>query len=135
MIRGERPHFRTCAPNIQKIGLSFGLCAMTLWGVAHTAHVFFTTTLGFALIRIPMAFGEAAMFPASLKAISEWFPRTERAFAIGILTGNRNMGVMLAATGFAIPPVAWLYFGLAQFPIYLLPVILKWLARRMAENR
>jgi BASS family bile acid:Na+ symporter len=59
----------------------------------------------------------------------------ERAFAIGILTGNRNMGVMLAATGFAIPPVAWLYFGLAQFPIYLLPVVLKWLARRMAENR
>jgi BASS family bile acid:Na+ symporter len=59
----------------------------------------------------------------------------ERAFAIGILTGNRNMGVMLAATGFAIPPVAWLYFGLAQFPIYLLPVVLKWLAGRMAENR
>lgn len=59
----------------------------------------------------------------------------ERAFAIGILTGNRNMGVMLAATGFAIPPVAWLYFGLAQFPIYLLPVVLKWLAHRMAENR
>jgi BASS family bile acid:Na+ symporter len=42
---------------------------------------------------------------------------------------------MLAATGFAVPPVAWLYFGLAQFPIYLLPVILKWLACRMAENR
>jgi BASS family bile acid:Na+ symporter len=59
----------------------------------------------------------------------------ERAFAIGILTGNRNMGVMLAATGFAIPPVAWLYFGLAQFPIYLLPVVLKWLAGRMAKNR
>jgi BASS family bile acid:Na+ symporter len=59
----------------------------------------------------------------------------QRAFAIGILTGNRNMGVMLAATGFAIAPVAWLYFGLAQFPIYLLPVVLKWLAGRMAENR
>jgi BASS family bile acid:Na+ symporter len=59
----------------------------------------------------------------------------KRALAIGILTGNRNMGVMLAATGFAIPPVAWLYFGLTQFPIYLLPIILRWLARRMAENR
>lgn len=59
----------------------------------------------------------------------------DRAFAIGILTGNRNMGVMLAATGFAIPPTGWLYFGLAQFPIYLLPVALKWLAGRMAKNR
>jgi BASS family bile acid:Na+ symporter len=57
----------------------------------------------------------------------------QRAFAIGILTGNRNMGVMLAATGFAIPPVAWLYFGLAQFPIYLLPVVLKWLAGRIGQ--
>jgi BASS family bile acid:Na+ symporter len=59
----------------------------------------------------------------------------DRAFAIGILTGNRNMGVMLAATGFAIPPTGWLYFGLAQFPIYLLPVVLKWLAGRIVKNR
>jgi BASS family bile acid:Na+ symporter len=60
----------------------------------------------------------------------------ERALAIGILTSNRNMGVMLtAATGFAVPPVGWLYFGLAQFPIYLLPVVLKWFAGRIAENR
>jgi len=57
----------------------------------------------------------------------------DRALAIGILTGNRNMGVILAATGFAIPPLAWLYFGLAQFPIYLLPVLLKWLAGRLKK--
>jgi predicted Na+-dependent transporter len=55
----------------------------------------------------------------------------DRAFAIGILTSNRNMGVILAATGFAVPPLAWLYFGLAQFPIYLLPMMLKWFARRL----
>jgi hypothetical protein len=57
----------------------------------------------------------------------------ERAFAIGILTGNRNMGVILAATGFAMPPLAWLYFGVAQFPIYLLPVLLKMLAGRLEK--
>jgi BASS family bile acid:Na+ symporter len=56
---------------------------------------------------------------------------SNRAFAIGILTGNRNLGVILAATGFSLPPLAWLYFGLAQFPIYLLPMLLKWLARRL----
>jgi BASS family bile acid:Na+ symporter len=56
-----------------------------------------------------------------------------RAFAIGILTGNRNMGVVLAATGFAIPPLAWLYFSLAQFPIYLLPALLKWLAGKLEK--
>ncbi|MGB8758274.1 MAG: Na+-dependent transporter, partial [Pseudolabrys sp.] len=44
-----------------------------------------------------------------------------RAFAIGLIAGNRNIGLMLAASGFAVPDVAWLYFALAQFPIYLLP--------------
>ena len=59
----------------------------------------------------------------------------ERAFAIGILTGNRNLGLMMTAVGFAVPDRAWLYFGLAQFPIYLLPLLLKPLARRLIKKR
>src|SRR6185437_14947613 len=55
-----------------------------------------------------------------------------RALAIGLIAGNRNIGLMMAATGFAVPDIAWLYFGLAQFPIYLLPHLLKPLARRLA---
>jgi hypothetical protein len=57
-----------------------------------------------------------------------------RAFAIGLIAGNRNMGLMLAATGFAVPDIAWLYFALAQLPIFLLPHLLKPLARRLAEK-
>ena len=41
--------------------------------------------------------------------------------------------VMLAATGFAVPDVSWLYFALAQFPIYLLPHLLRPLARRLQQ--
>jgi hypothetical protein len=55
-----------------------------------------------------------------------------RAFAIGLIAGNRNIGLMLAASGFAVPDVAWLYFALAQFPIYLLPHLLKPLVRRLS---
>ena len=58
-----------------------------------------------------------------------------RALAIGLIAGNRNIGLMLAATGFVVPDVAWLYFALAQFPIYLLPHLLKPLARRLSANR
>ena len=58
----------------------------------------------------------------------------ERAFSIGILAANRNVGIMLTATGFAVPELAWLYFGLAQFPIYLLPLVLKPLARRLGRG-
>jgi BASS family bile acid:Na+ symporter len=34
-----------------------------------------------------------------------------------------------------VSDVAWLYFAVAQFPIYLLPHLLKPLARRLAANR
>ena len=47
------------------------------------------------------------------------------ALAIGFMTAQRNMGLMLAATGGAIPDIAWLYFALSQFPIYLSPLLLK----------
>ena len=49
-----------------------------------------------------------------------------------MIAGNRNIGLMLTATGFAVPDMAWLYFALAQFPIYLLPHLLKPLAKRLA---
>jgi hypothetical protein len=58
-----------------------------------------------------------------------------RAFAIGLIVGNRNVGLMLAATGFAVPDIAWLYFALAQFPIYLLPHMLRPLAKRLSNDR
>jgi BASS family bile acid:Na+ symporter len=58
-----------------------------------------------------------------------WPAGRARAFAIGLMAGNRNMGLMLAATGFAVSDVAWLYFAVAQFPIYLLPHLMRPLAR------
>ncbi|HEX3858348.1 MAG TPA: Na+-dependent transporter [Pseudolabrys sp.] len=57
-----------------------------------------------------------------------------RALAIGLIAGNRNMGLMLTAMAFQVPDIAWLYFGLAQFPIYLLPHLLKPLARRLQQT-
>jgi BASS family bile acid:Na+ symporter len=57
-----------------------------------------------------------------------------RALAIGLIAGNRNIGLMMTAMGFAVPDIAWLYFGLAQFPIYLLPHLLKPLATRLAAK-
>ena len=55
-----------------------------------------------------------------------------RAFALGLMASQRNMGLMLAATGGALPDLVWLYFALCQFPIYLSPQLLMPLARRLA---
>jgi len=55
----------------------------------------------------------------------------ERAFALGFMASQRNMGLMLAATGGALPQLTWLYFALSQFPIYLSPQLLRSHARRL----
>lgn len=56
-----------------------------------------------------------------------------QALALGLAAGNRNMGLMLAAAGAAVPDLTWLYFAIAQLPIYLTPALLKPLARRLAS--
>jgi len=53
-----------------------------------------------------------------------------KAFALGFMVSQRNMGLMLAATGGALPELTWLYFALSQFPIYLSPQLLRPLIRR-----
>ena len=83
------------------------------------------TALAFALALVMMAI-TAMVFLRAGRA---------RAFAIGLIAGNRNIGLMLAATGFVVPDIAWLYFALAQFPIYLLPHLLKPLAKQFSANR
>ena len=82
------------------------------------------TALTFTLTLVTMMLTTLIFLPAG----------RDRALAVGILAGNRNIGLMLAATGFAVPDIAWLYFGLAQFPIYLLPVLLKPLAKRLQQT-
>ena len=55
----------------------------------------------------------------------------ERALALGLMVSQRNMGLMVAATDGVLPGTTWLYFALAQFPIYLSPQLLKPLVMRL----
>ncbi|MDO8980953.1 MAG: Na+-dependent transporter [Afipia sp.] len=55
----------------------------------------------------------------------------ERALALGLMASQRNMGLMLAGTDGALPGLTWLYFALAQFPIYVSPQLLKPLVRSL----
>ncbi|MCK1395864.1 Na+-dependent transporter [Bradyrhizobium sp. 1] len=58
----------------------------------------------------------------------------ERAFAIGLMVSQRNLGLMLAATAGALPATTWLYFALTQFPIHLAPYLLTPIARRLTAR-
>jgi BASS family bile acid:Na+ symporter len=58
----------------------------------------------------------------------------EHALALGLMASQRNMGLMLAGSGGALPDLTWLYFALSQFPIYLSPQLLQPLARRIFKR-
>ncbi|MTI06034.1 sodium:proton symporter [Roseibium denhamense] len=49
----------------------------------------------------------------------------EDAYAIAHTCGTRNMGLMVAAFGGAIPEFTWLWFAVGQFPIYMMPLFMK----------
>jgi BASS family bile acid:Na+ symporter len=59
---------------------------------------------------------------------------TSSALVIGLVAGFRNLGLVMAAIGTTLPDVAWFYFALAQFPIYILPMVVKPLARRLRQR-
>jgi hypothetical protein len=55
----------------------------------------------------------------------------ERALTLGFMASQRNVGLMLAATGGALPELAWLYFAFSYIPLYLSPLLLQPLASRI----
>src|SRR5690348_4738612 len=72
-----------------------GTIAVTIWTFAHMAHALVRSTLGFALMRIPMGVGESGLFPCVIAASTEWFPKRERALAIGIFNAGTNVGAIV----------------------------------------
>ncbi len=58
-----------------------------------------------------------------------------QALSLGLFSSQRNMGLMLAVLGSVLPDMVWLYFALAQLPIYLMPQILKPFADRFRADR
>lgn len=81
---------------IDRIGPRLGyLIAMGSWTIGHFAQVLVTSTTGFAIARIPLALGEAGTFPSALAAVSQWFPKQERALAIGIFNAGANVGAIV----------------------------------------
>lgn len=81
---------------IDRVGTRLGYaCAMVFWSMASMAHALGSTLSGFLLARSALGFGEAGVFPASLKTVAEWFPQKERALATGIFNAGTNFGAIL----------------------------------------
>jgi ACS family hexuronate transporter-like MFS transporter len=76
-----------------KIGYSVAIVG---WSVAAMAHAFVRTVPGFSIARAALGFGEGGNFPTAIKAVGEWFPKRERAFATGIFNAGTNVGAVAA---------------------------------------
>ena len=66
------------------------------WSVAAMAHAFARTVGGFSIARAALGFTEGGNFPTAIKAVAEWFPSKERAFATGIFNAGTNVGAVIA---------------------------------------
>jgi ACS family hexuronate transporter-like MFS transporter len=72
------------------------MIAIVWWSVAAAGHALATNAFQFGLARFALGVGEAANFPASVKAVAEWFPVRERATATGIFNGGPTVGAIAA---------------------------------------
>jgi ACS family hexuronate transporter-like MFS transporter len=81
---------------IDRLGTRTGYAlTIAFWSLASMAHGFMTSLNGFLVARFALGFGESGVFPASLKAVAEWFPKRERALATGIFNAGTNVGAAL----------------------------------------
>jgi MFS transporter, ACS family, hexuronate transporter len=81
---------------IDRIGARAGYAiAVGIWTVAHVAHAWAGSLTDFIVARFAIGLGEGGNFPASLKAVAEWFPKRERALATGIVNAGTNIGAIV----------------------------------------
>lgn len=81
---------------VDAVGARLGYTiAIIVWTVSHMAHGLANGITSFALARFGLGVGEAGNFPAGIKAVTEWFPQRERAYAIGLFNAGANVGAIV----------------------------------------
>jgi ACS family hexuronate transporter-like MFS transporter len=93
---------------IDRIGTRLGFSlAIIWWSLAAMGHALANSAAGFGFWRFMLGVGEAASFPASVKAIAEWFPKRERALATGLFNSGTNIGAIIAPIVVPLIAVRW----------------------------
>jgi MFS transporter, ACS family, hexuronate transporter len=92
---------------IDKIGTKLGYAvSVVVWSIAAMCHAVAASTLGFGIARTALGLGEGGNFPAAIKAIAEWFPKRDRAFATGIFNSGTNVASIIGP-----PAIAWIFIN------------------------
>jgi ACS family hexuronate transporter-like MFS transporter len=93
---------------LDRVGARTGYAiAFIVWNLSHLAAGLAATTVQFTLARVGLGLGESGAFPASLKAIADWFPQRERALAVGIFNAGTNLGAIVAPALVPVITARW----------------------------
>lgn len=81
---------------VDMVGARIGYTvAIIIWTISHMAHGLASSVTQFALARFGLGIGESGNFPAGIRAVTDWFPQKERAFAIGLFNAGANVGAIV----------------------------------------
>ena len=102
---------------VDRIGTRRGLTVTVIWYSAVSMLTSLARGLySFGTFRFLLGAGESANWPAATKAVSEWFPRRERALATALFDSGSSIGA-----AFAPFIVLWIYFRWGWRPAFMIP--------------
>lgn len=94
---------------VDALGARLGYAlAIVAWTASHVAHGLASGVASFAAARFGLGLGESGNFPAGIRAVADWFPKRERAFAIGLFNAGANVGAIITPL---LVPALVLAFG------------------------
>lgn len=76
-----------------KIGYAVSIAG---WSLAAMGHGLVQSVAGFQIARVFLGISESGNFPSAIKAIAQWFPIEERAFATALFNSGANAGPIIA---------------------------------------
>jgi len=125
---------------IDRLGAKVGYAlAMIFWSLAAIAHAGCASLASFQVARSALGFWEAGVFPASIKAVADWFPKKERALATGIFNAGTSAGAM--ATPLLVPWITlrwgwrWAFVGTGALGVFWLVLWLTFYSKPEEDSR
>ena len=100
---------------VDRFGTKIGYgAAAAAWSLAAALHATALGPLQLGGWRAMLGFAESANFPSCIKAVSEWFPPQDRAFATGVFNAGTNIASVIGPPMFVAMSQAYgrLYRGL-----------------------
>jgi ACS family hexuronate transporter-like MFS transporter len=108
---------------MDRVGTRRGLTITVIWySIVSMSTSFARGLYSFATFRFLLGAGESANWPAATKAVSEWFPKEERALATALFDSGSSIGG-------AVAPfiVVAIYFRWGWRPAFAVPGVLGFL--------